>query len=180
MATLLIESGKLQGKQLIFPESENEIVIGRAEGCAMRLTYEEVGPRHCALRVTPHGIVVRDLNSGQGTFVNGTPIAEAVTLRPGDRLRIGTAEFRVPGLREAERGLDVAINDWLAKGDEKSPPPEAETPRLGTQATVASLPKRVPPPKSPVREFRSVAEEAQEIIRRHFETLEEPDAAASR
>jgi pSer/pThr/pTyr-binding forkhead associated (FHA) protein len=178
MATLLIETGKLKGRQLILPESEKEFMIGREEGCQIRLAFDDVSPRHCALHVTAAGTLVRDLGSGKGTFVNGKPISNAVLLAPGDVLRIGLLVLRVPSEKEAAAGLDGAIDDWLAEGDKQSGTPFTKaTTLVNTPASAGGVPPK--PTVRTVREFKSVAEEAQEIIRRHFGTLPQRDQSAS-
>ncbi len=70
-------------------------VIGRAETCELRLSSNQVSRLHCELRHEPNGIVVRDLCSRNGTFVNGSRIEEATTLNEGDRLRIGEMELEL-------------------------------------------------------------------------------------
>ena len=44
-------------------------------------------------------MIVRDLNSSNGTYVNGEPVPEAI-LRPGDNIQVGVIDIKfVPGVR---------------------------------------------------------------------------------
>jgi pSer/pThr/pTyr-binding forkhead associated (FHA) protein len=97
MRSLIIQTGKNKGQKLVLPETE--VTIGRDPDCSIRLSSADVSRRHCALRVAPEGIYVRDLGSQNGTLVNEVPIAEERLLEPGDMLRIGPMQFLAP--REA-------------------------------------------------------------------------------
>jgi hypothetical protein len=80
-------------------------VVGRAEGCDLRLSVEGIHPLHCVLAHAPGGLLVRDLESAGGTFVNGERVT-ARLLQEGDLLAVGPAEFRVclPPLAEPQDG----------------------------------------------------------------------------
>lgn len=73
--------------------------VGRGEDNQVRLNSEEVSQRHAVIMATASGFVVKDLQSRNGTFVNGDRIQER-TLGDGDRIQIGTLElrFHVSGL----------------------------------------------------------------------------------
>ncbi len=72
------------------------LVIGRHPQCDVRFESRRVSRFHCCLaNLGERGILVRDLGSTNGTFVNGHRVREA-RLRPGDRLRIaGEVEYRI-------------------------------------------------------------------------------------
>ena len=74
--------------------------LGRATGADFILDAALVSRVHCRLTVLPDGqLEVRDLESTNGTFVNGERVAVA-QLAPGDRLQIGRVEL--VALREVE------------------------------------------------------------------------------
>jgi predicted component of type VI protein secretion system len=93
MTSLVIESGKHRGKRFSLPEKE--CVIGRQEGCAIRLTSRDVSKMHCAIQATAEGLVVRDLGSRNGTLVNDVPVTGPTLVRPGETIRVGPMTFRV-------------------------------------------------------------------------------------
>lgn len=86
-------SGKYQGGEFPLP-METEITIGRASDLEMVLAEEMVSRRHSKIITKNAKIVLQDLGSTNGTFVNG----ERVTIYPlkeGDRVLIGTSIFKL-------------------------------------------------------------------------------------
>lgn len=74
-------------------------LIGSRRDCDFSVSNTDVSKIHCALVNTGTAIIVTDLCSRAGTFVNGHTVSVA-TLRPGDELRVGPvpvdAEFLDP------------------------------------------------------------------------------------
>ncbi len=68
--------------------------IGRLEDNAFQILEQSVSSHHCEVIQRGNDLVVKDLNSTNGTFVNGEQIKEAV-LKPGQILRLGQVELRV-------------------------------------------------------------------------------------
>jgi len=64
-------------------------VVGREGTCDVYVESNQVSRRHCLLQVTERGLLVKDLESTNGTFVNGTPVADGY-INDGDRLGLGT------------------------------------------------------------------------------------------
>ena len=52
------------------------------------LDARRVSKRHACIQVSDKGVILRDLNSTNGTFINGEKVTEAV-LKPGQTLRLG-------------------------------------------------------------------------------------------
>ena len=74
--------------------------IGRATGADFIVDAPLVSRVHCRLTALPEGeLEVRDLNSTNGTFVNGERIENAV-LESGDRIQVGRVEL--VALRDAD------------------------------------------------------------------------------
>lgn len=70
-------------------------VIGRAPLADFLIDGALVSRRHCRLSVSAAGqLEVEDLNSTNGTFVNGTRVSRS-PLVAGDRLRVGRIVFTV-------------------------------------------------------------------------------------
>jgi pSer/pThr/pTyr-binding forkhead associated (FHA) protein len=69
-------------------------VVGRHSESDVRLNDADVSRRHCRIALEDGLWRVRDLESTNGIFLNGVSMKDAV-LYPGDRLRIGSAEFVV-------------------------------------------------------------------------------------
>lgn len=73
----------------------SDAVIGRGRDCSLRIASSEISRRHCKLTVIDSGVLVRDLESSNGTYVNDKliPPNQDVALKPGSRLSIGPVQF---------------------------------------------------------------------------------------
>ena len=89
---------KLDAHYFFIPEESPNIklkvkkvtnVVGREGTCDVYIESNQVSRRHCLLQVTERGLLVKDLESTNGTFVNGTPTADGY-INEGDRLSLGT------------------------------------------------------------------------------------------
>jgi pSer/pThr/pTyr-binding forkhead associated (FHA) protein len=71
------------------------VVIGRGNDCDIAIPLGFVSRRHC--RFVCHGdeILVRDLESLNGTFVNGSPAPLLTPIYHGDEVRLGPLAYRV-------------------------------------------------------------------------------------
>jgi two-component system cell cycle response regulator len=68
---------------------DHRIVLGRSPQCDVHIDQEGVSRRHAMLERTVEGAVqIVDLESSNGTFVNGEPVSRE-TLRDGDKIQIG-------------------------------------------------------------------------------------------
>ena len=69
-------------------------VMGRDPECDFPVDDADVSWRHCLLDIQARGVSVLDLNSTNGTFLNGILVRDA-PLKPGDRLELGPCAFAV-------------------------------------------------------------------------------------
>lgn len=68
----------------------SELTVGRAGGCAIALPDDTfVSNLHARVFVTDSQVLVEDLGSTNGTFVNRTKVTSPVALNRGDRLQVG-------------------------------------------------------------------------------------------
>lgn len=76
-------------------------VLGRGQGASIELDDPDVSRRHAQVEITPDRIVVEDLESKNGVYVEGTRIQGKRRLSHGDRFDIGgiTLEVDHPGAR---------------------------------------------------------------------------------
>ncbi len=72
------------------------VLVGRHPRCDARLDSEWVSLRHCVLSEDGGEVVVRDLCSTNGTWINGWRV-ERGRLRPGDLMSIAYVHFRIEG-----------------------------------------------------------------------------------
>ena len=72
----------------------DRFLVGRGSDCQLTLADSEASRRHALLRPQADGsVVLEDLGSTNGTYVNGQRITGPVTLRGGERVRIGDTEL---------------------------------------------------------------------------------------
>ena len=75
----------------------NDITIGRKEDNSVVLNDQHVSGNHAILSIRNEALVLEDLNSTNGTLVNGKKISGRVRLNINDEIRIGTTKFKVLG-----------------------------------------------------------------------------------
>jgi pSer/pThr/pTyr-binding forkhead associated (FHA) protein len=75
------------------PLTNRVMIIGRAQGCDIRLADPIVSNRHCVLQYDGGHWLIEDLASRNGTRVNGLPVVKPMVLKTGDTLII-SAKFR--------------------------------------------------------------------------------------
>lgn len=68
--------------------TEDVTVIGRSSGADIQVDDTGVSRKHVEFRITPNGVILTDLGSTNGTFVEGHRI-EAATLLDGNQITIG-------------------------------------------------------------------------------------------
>jgi len=73
----------------------HDIVIGRATECNLRVSSPQVSRRHCFLRVTQGGVTITDLESSNGTWLNGEKIVagKRYPVDNGMTLNVGPVQF---------------------------------------------------------------------------------------
>lgn len=89
------------------PLALGEHVIGREPDATVMAPDSAVSRRHARLIVSEDAVVLEDLGSKNGTFLNGVKLVEPAALRPGDVITVGsiTAVFRDVGPADSTRTL---------------------------------------------------------------------------
>jgi Nif-specific regulatory protein len=87
---LVAITGPLKGTTI--PLADKETIIGREPTNGVAINDPLVSRRHCSIQNHAGAIQVSDLESLNGTFVNGVPTREKA-LDHGDRIKIGSSEF---------------------------------------------------------------------------------------
>jgi pSer/pThr/pTyr-binding forkhead associated (FHA) protein len=130
----LVRQDTLQVYALDRPET----TIGRQADNTIVLTDTQVSRQHARVTVSDTGVTITDLNSANGTRVNGTPITGPTSLRDGDTIQIGITQFQGGGMGAApDADGETTIGSGAAV-----PPHSAPPPFLGT----APLPPMAFPP----------------------------------
>ncbi len=90
-ASLLATNGPLSGQRF----SVNSAIEAGRDAPGISLAFDQTASRrHASLSPLPGAIMLNDLGSTNGTFVNDQRVQTAV-LKPGDVVRIGVTTFRV-------------------------------------------------------------------------------------
>lgn len=84
--------GPLLGKKFVLEPGET--TIGRGEGCEIALDLDNVSRRHCTLLHKDEGVVLRDNDSTNGTYLNNVEVRGETPLRSGDLIKVGSAIFK--------------------------------------------------------------------------------------
>ena len=87
---LIALSGSENGT--VFALAEDEVSIGREPANQIRVDDHSVSRRHCLIKRAGESFLVVDLESYNGTFVNGVPVGEQ-SLKHGDQIAVGTVVF---------------------------------------------------------------------------------------
>jgi len=90
-ACLVVIYGAELGKKYNIEASS--MIIGRSSKCDVQIDQESVSRNHCKLINTGKAVMVRDLGSTNGTYVNDSPVDEHV-LHDGDLIKIGRTIFK--------------------------------------------------------------------------------------
>jgi two-component system, cell cycle response regulator len=86
-ACLVVIAGTKMGAMYPVPEV-GKVDIGRSSTATICIDDEGVSRRHAEMSITNRGVVLADLNSTNGTYVNGRRIVERL-LRSGDKIQVG-------------------------------------------------------------------------------------------
>ncbi len=79
---------------------DGTITLGRQADCEVCIPLGEISRKHARLKPTADGVLVEDLDSANGTSINGKRIRSAV-LQPGDELALDTVRFMLLAPAEA-------------------------------------------------------------------------------
>jgi pSer/pThr/pTyr-binding forkhead associated (FHA) protein len=83
--------------------------IGRVEDNLFQIVEPSVSSHHCEALLRGNDVVIKDLDSTNGTFIDGEKITESVLL-PGQTLRLGNVELRLDtGAPPAKKAAEGAM-----------------------------------------------------------------------
>jgi hypothetical protein len=114
--TLVMENGPTPGKLLTI--SGQAQILGRGEGSHIIIADKALSRKHVRTWATPDGLVVEDLDSTNGTFVNGQRISSPVRLSRGDTLQLG-ADVTLT-VQSIQGGTDDTVLESAPSGYEKT------------------------------------------------------------
>lgn len=153
---LRVVGGKNDGREIKI--SVPRFIIGRGDTAHLRPSSDLVSREHCEILVGDGAVTVNDLESRNGTFVNGKQLEESHAAKSGDSLRIGRLQFEVvidPVKASAKKpkvenvveaasrtanskkvSLEDSITDWLMDGDDEDDPSTVERNIISSADTI--------------------------------------------
>ncbi len=160
LATILVRSGQLKGNRL--PVRVPVINIGRADYNDLVLPDDSVSSAHAKMQRREGVWILTDLNSTNGSFVDGEKVQGEAMLSPGATLKLGDVSLLFDPPAEGDVGpgpggtkVMGAINIPLAPAPPVSPPPAP--PRPSISVPIGGPPSPRPSPAPPAFNQRPVA-----------------------
>ena len=115
---LAILEGKHRGRKITLPPTQ--FVIGRDSTCHLRPVSRQVSKFHCAIARMGTRVLVRDLKSTNGTYLNDERISGTKRVRDGDILKVGPLRFLFQVLRNSgSRSSNDSSLNWLLRSPNK-------------------------------------------------------------
>jgi pSer/pThr/pTyr-binding forkhead associated (FHA) protein len=103
---LRAQSGRMLGRT--YPLS-GTTVVGRSPECQLRLEESSLSRKHARLIPTDEGVVLEDLGSTNGSYLNGERVQRAV-VKPGDEIGLDNLRFRLFEVGQEEQRSGGEIN----------------------------------------------------------------------
>ena len=124
MAKLVVLSAGFDGRT--HDLNVDKTTIGRVEDNTFQIADPSVSSHHCEVFLRGTDVVIKDLNSTNGSFINGEKISESV-LKPGQTLKLGQIELQL-------------LTDGMAIPAAKPAPAPAPAPAAGSSAPAPAAP----------------------------------------
>lgn len=139
-----------------------EFIIGRGDEAHLKPTSDLISRQHCCIKIGDGKVVIQDMGSRNGTFVNGVQLSQPVEGKVGDILRVGRLQFELlidhaePSMKRPKVGgvaeaavrtagtagtsggdMEDSISNWLT--EELAPGGMQDTRQLSLEDTKAIL-----------------------------------------
>ena len=158
MQTVLrVVGGKNDGREIKI--SVPRFIIGRGDTAHLRPSSDLVSREHCEILIGDGAVIINDLKSRNGTFVNGQQLEGTHVAKSGDSLRIGRLQFEVvidpakagakkpkvenvveaasrTATKSKKASLEDSITDWLMDGDDEDDPSTVERQIISSADTI--------------------------------------------
>jgi pSer/pThr/pTyr-binding forkhead associated (FHA) protein len=115
----VIEGAKAGSKVAV---KKDRFLIGRSPKCHLCAGSTAISREHCAIMRHDAKVTVQDLDSRNGTLVNGNKITEEVELSSGDELTVGPLKFMVTithGINNAKKPEVKTVADAVERTAQK-------------------------------------------------------------
>lgn len=119
---LCVMSGPAVGTRIPLDHS---FLLGRDPSSRIDLRDERISRHHAMLELLDGQVILRDLGSRNGTFVNGVEIKDAIAIRPADRVRVGKTMLEVLDM-EATPSLEGMPHPTETQSDSRLEPDSSD------------------------------------------------------
>jgi diguanylate cyclase (GGDEF)-like protein len=123
----LLTPGRKQAALVVLQGSESDIgshvllegavTLGRDPRVELPLQDDGISRRHCVVRADADRFILEDLNSTNGTLLNGQLVLEPVKLRGGDRIYLGSCVVKFTESDAVEVGFHAHMDTLVGKDD---------------------------------------------------------------
>lgn len=100
-ACLLVVGGELNGA--IFDLKEGNHTLGRSAECSITLDFKGISRKHFGVKVEMDEVIIADLGSSNGTYLNNEKISSPAKLRKGDMVKVGSFALKFLPKGDTER-----------------------------------------------------------------------------
>ena len=87
--------GMISGKRQITVDIDQSIIVGRSSVCEVYIDDDNISRQHFVICDQDGAFYIQDLNSKNGTFVNGQKIMRSKKLENGDKIKFGNIKMTV-------------------------------------------------------------------------------------
>ena len=106
-------NGSLAGHEI--PLQEGKYIIGRGEDCQITVSDPGISKKHAELQVDEEGVMVSDLKSSNGTFLNGVQVQEC-EVQNKDRVSLCKTTFDIVTAKAPEQLAQAGVGHLAAGG----------------------------------------------------------------
>jgi signal transduction histidine kinase len=132
LATLIVLQGPDKGRTL---QTQDDVVLVGRGSTQLPLTDQTISRRHAQMQRNEGGWVLTDLNSVNGTYINGVRVHKPMRLKHGDQIRVGSTLMVYSGDESVQEYTGANIPHDLVTLD-------AGSPVVVDSAVVATVPSR--------------------------------------
>ena len=108
---------ELVWKKQTFSLTDGEHLAGRDPGCSVEIDAGSVSRRHARITVVGGAATIEDLDSTNGTHVNGARISRLTPLSPGDELSLGSEALQVRKRNPSALTVKVDVDEDKRPGN---------------------------------------------------------------